>query len=104
MCALLAMRALGCPAVFDATHAVRRPGGLGNSSGGASEYIPHLVRAAVAVGIDALFMEVHPDPPNAKCDAASMLSLADLAKVLADAKAIETALRGALESRRREGN
>lgn len=94
MCALPAMRALGCPVIFDATHAVQRPGGLGNSSGGASEYVPHLVRAAVAVGIDALFMEVHPDPPHAMCDAASMLSLADLTRVLTDAKAIETALKG----------
>ncbi|MCX6346316.1 MAG: 3-deoxy-8-phosphooctulonate synthase [Armatimonadetes bacterium] len=94
MCGLPALRALGCPVVFDATHSVQRPGGLGASSGGAREYIPHLVRAAVAVGVDALFMEVHPDPANAMCDAASMLDLADLAKVLAEAKAIETALLG----------
>ena len=94
MTSLPAMRDLGCPVIFDATHAVQRPGGLGNASGGASEYVPHLVRAAVAVGIDALFLEIHPDPPSALCDAASMLSLADLPNVLADAKAIELALRG----------
>ena len=92
MCGLPAMRALGCPVVFDATHAVQRPGGLGNASGGAREYIPCLVRAAVAVGVDALFLEVHPDPDKALCDAASMLSLADLPKVLADAIAIEKAI------------
>lgn len=92
MCSLPAMRALGCPVIFDATHAVQRPGGLGNSSGGAREYIPYLIRAAVAVGIDGLFLEVHPDPPNALCDAASMLSLADLEQVLTEAKAIESAL------------
>lgn len=92
MTSLPAMRDLGCPVVFDATHAVQRPGGLGNASGGAREYIPHLLRAAVAVGIDALFMEIHPDPAKALCDAASMLSLADLPKMLSDAKAIEKAL------------
>ncbi|MCE5313603.1 MAG: 3-deoxy-8-phosphooctulonate synthase [Armatimonadota bacterium] len=92
MTSLPIMRGLGCPVIFDATHAVQRPGGLGNASGGAREFIPHLVRAAVAVGVDALFMEIHPDPANAMCDAASMLSLDDLPKVLSDAVAIERAL------------
>ncbi len=92
MCSLPALRSLGCPVVFDATHSVQRPGGLGNASGGAREYIPHLARAAVAVGVDALFMEVHPDPDNALCDAASMINLSDVEKVLKDAKAIELAL------------
>ena len=92
MCGLPVMRDLGCPVVFDATHAVQRPGGLGDASGGAREFVPHLMRAAVAVGVDALFLEVHPDPPNALCDAASMLSLADLPKALADVKAIREAL------------
>jgi 2-dehydro-3-deoxyphosphooctonate aldolase (KDO 8-P synthase) len=92
MASFPAMRALGCPVVFDATHSVQRPGGLGNATGGARENIPCLVRAAVTVGIDALFMEVHPDPPNALCDAASMLSLVDLSQVLTEAKAIESAL------------
>lgn len=92
MCGLPVMRELGCPVVFDATHAVQRPGGLGDATGGAREFVPHLMRAAVAVGVDALFLEVHPDPPNALCDAASMLSLADLPKALADVKAIREAL------------
>jgi len=92
MCSLPQMRSLGCPVVFDATHSVQRPGGLGNASGGAREFVPHLVRAAVAVGVDALFMEVHPDPPNALCDAASMLSLSDLPRVLQEATAIRKAL------------
>lgn len=92
MCNLPALRSLGCPVVFDATHAVQRPGGLGTASGGAREFIPHLMRAAVAVGVDGLFMEVHPEPEKALCDAASMLRLADLAKALSDAKAIERAL------------
>lgn len=93
MCSLPAMRDLGVPVVFDATHAVQRPGGLGTASGGAREYIPHLVRAAVAVGIDALFLEVHFDPPKALCDAASMLSLEDLPAVLASAAVIDNALK-----------
>lgn len=92
MCGLPVMRELGCPVVFDATHAVQRPGGLGDTTGGAREFVPHLMRAAVAVGVDALFLEVHPDPDKALCDAASMLSLADLPKALADVKAIREAL------------
>jgi 2-dehydro-3-deoxyphosphooctonate aldolase (KDO 8-P synthase) len=92
MCSLPAMRGLGCPVIFDATHSVQRPGGLGNASGGTSEYVPCLVRAAVAVGVDALFLEVHPDPPKALCDAASMLSLSALEQVIADAVALENAL------------
>ncbi|MGC8862003.1 MAG: 3-deoxy-8-phosphooctulonate synthase [Armatimonadota bacterium] len=92
MTSLPVLRSLGCAVIFDATHSVQRPGGLGHASGGAREFVPHLVRAAVAVGIDALFLEVHPDPPSALCDAASMLGLADLPKVLADAVAIRKAL------------
>lgn len=63
-----AMRSLGCPVVFDATHSVQLPGGAGGSSGGQREYIPTLARAAMAAGIDGLFMEVHPDPDTARCD------------------------------------
>lgn len=92
MCGLPVMRSLGCPVVFDATHSVQRPGGLGDASGGAREYVPHLIRAAVAVGVDALFLEVHPNPSQALCDAASMLDLADLPKTLADALAIRKAI------------
>ncbi len=92
MCSLPTMRGLGCPVVMDATHAVQRPGGLGDATGGAREFVPHLMRAAVAVGVDALFLEVHPDPEKALCDASSMLSLASLPKALADAVAIRKAL------------
>lgn len=81
----------GCPVVFDATHAVQQPGGQGTSSGGQREFIPHLARAAVAVGVDALFLEVHPDPPRALSDAATMLPLADLPALLKILKAIEQA-------------
>lgn len=63
-----AMRSLECPVVYDATHSVQLPGGAGGSSGGQREFIPPLARAAIAAGIDGLFMEVHPDPESAKCD------------------------------------
>jgi 2-dehydro-3-deoxyphosphooctonate aldolase (KDO 8-P synthase) len=68
MRSLAIMRDTGCPVVFDGTHSVQLPGGLGNASGGQREFIPVLVRAAVAVGISGLFMETHPDPANAKSD------------------------------------
>jgi 2-dehydro-3-deoxyphosphooctonate aldolase (KDO 8-P synthase) len=62
------MRSMGCPVIYDATHSVQLPGGAGASSGGQREFIPPLTRAAVAAGIDGIFMEVHPDPDNAFCD------------------------------------
>jgi len=68
MRSLVIMRETGCPVVFDATHSVQLPGGLGDSSGGQREYIPLLARAAVAAGISGLFMETHPDPAIAKSD------------------------------------
>ena len=71
---LVQMRRSGYPVIFDATHSVQRPS-IGNQSGGSPEYIPALARAAVAVGIDGLFVETHPDPPSAKSDAATQLPL-----------------------------
>ncbi|MCR9277506.1 MAG: 3-deoxy-8-phosphooctulonate synthase [Pseudomonadaceae bacterium] len=68
MRSLALMRQTGCPVVFDATHSVQMPGGLGASSGGQREMVPVLGRAAAAVGIDGLFMETHPDPANAMSD------------------------------------
>ncbi|MEN8142926.1 MAG: 3-deoxy-8-phosphooctulonate synthase [Thermodesulfobacteriota bacterium] len=62
------MRSMGCPVIYDATHSVQLPGGAGGSSGGQREFIPPLTRAAVAAGIDGIFMEVHPDPASALCD------------------------------------
>ena len=75
MTAIEIMKQLGYPVVFDATHSTQRPGGLGTASGGQREMVPLLARAAVAAGADGLFLEVHPDPQNAKSDAASMLPL-----------------------------
>jgi 2-dehydro-3-deoxyphosphooctonate aldolase (KDO 8-P synthase) len=69
------MRAFGVPVCFDATHSAQRPGGAGTATGGVREAIPAMARAAVAVGIDALFLEVHPDPASAKSDAATQWPL-----------------------------
>jgi len=75
MTAIGAMKDLGCPVVFDVTHSTQRPGGLGNASGGAPELANVLAKSAVAAGANALFMEIHPDPSKALCDAACMLPL-----------------------------
>ena len=72
------LRSLGCPVVLDVTHSVQLPGGQGSCSGGQREFIPHLARAGVAVGVDALFMEVHPDPDTAKCDGPNSLPLREV--------------------------
>lgn len=69
------MRGLGCPVVFDATHSVQLPGGAGGSSGGQREFIPPLARAAVAAGLDGIFMEVHPQPDKALCDGPNSMPL-----------------------------
>ncbi|MFP3868334.1 MAG: 3-deoxy-8-phosphooctulonate synthase [Desulfobacteraceae bacterium] len=69
------LRGLGYPVVMDVTHSVQLPGGLGGASGGQREFIPYLAQAAVAVGVDALFMEVHPNPDQARCDGPNSLPL-----------------------------
>jgi 2-dehydro-3-deoxyphosphooctonate aldolase (KDO 8-P synthase) len=76
------IRALGLPVCFDATHAVQLPGGAGGSSGGEREFVAALAKAAVAVGVDALFFEVHDDPENAPCDGPSQLPLAEFPQLL----------------------
>ena len=75
MRSLPVMRSLGCPVIFDATHSVQLPGGAGGSSSGQREFIPPLTRAAVAAGIDGVFMEVHPRPEEALCDGANSMPL-----------------------------
>lgn len=89
MRSLMIMRDFGAPLVFDATHSVQRPGGLGGASGGNRAFVPGLARAAVAVGIAALFMEVHPDPDRAKSDGPNSLPLSGLEALLARIKAID---------------
>ncbi len=72
----------GCPVVFDATHSVQQPGGQGATSGGQREFVPVLARAAVAVGIAAIFMETHPEPDRAPSDGPNMVPLAELPALL----------------------
>lgn len=76
------MQTFGYPVCFDATHSVQLPGGLGSSSGGQREFIPVLAKAAIASGANCLFIEAHPDPLNAKSDAASVLDFKDLGPLL----------------------
>lgn len=88
MRSLAAMRALGVPVVFDATHSVQLPGGLGKASGGQRQYVPYLARAAAAVGIDALFLEVHPDPDHALSDGPNSLDFKSAEQTIEQVKAI----------------
>ncbi len=87
---LVIMRSLGYPVVFDATHSVQQMGGRGGSSGGRPHFIPAQIRAAAAVGIDALFIETHPDPDSALSDGATMVPLANIRAVLEMALAIHS--------------
>ena len=87
------MRALPVPVCFDATHSVQLPGAQGQSSGGEREFIAPLARAAVAVGVDALFFEVHDDPAHALCDGPSQLSLDSFPAILDGILAIDRAAR-----------
>jgi len=85
---LAVMKQLGCPVVFDVTHSTQQPAGMGNQSGGNPQYSPLLARAAVAAGVDGLFLECHPDPKNAKSDAATVLNLGDVEGLLTQVKQI----------------
>jgi 2-dehydro-3-deoxyphosphooctonate aldolase (KDO 8-P synthase) len=79
---LVILKKIGVGVVFDVTHSVQLPGGRGDTSGGQREYVPYLARAATAVGIDALFMEVHPDPDCALCDGPNAMPLSALEELL----------------------
>ncbi len=82
MTSLVEMRQFGCPIVFDATHAVQQPSGANGITGGNRAMVPHLMRAAAAVGVDGMFVEVHPDPDKAISDAANQLKLSELRSIL----------------------
>ncbi len=84
------LQALGCPVIFDATHAVQRPGGQGTTSGGQREFVAPLARAAVAVGVDGLFLEVHPDPTVALSDGPNMVPLHRLKALLSQLVALRS--------------
>jgi len=87
------MRSYGYPVVFDATHSVQLPGGQGESSGGQREFVETLSRAAVATGIDGIFMEVHEDPACALCDGPNSISLAELPALLKRLQALDAVVR-----------
>lgn len=93
MRSLVVLGELGYPVVFDATHSLQLPGGLGKASGGERRYIPALARAAVAVGIDALFMEVHENPDRAPSDGPNSLPLGELEELLKRVKEIDALLK-----------
>ena len=95
---LVIMRETGCPVVFDATHSVQLPGGLGASSGGQRDYVPVLARGAVAVGVAGLFMETHPDPASALSDGPNAWPLDRLEPLLAELQALDA---HGIEARRR---
>ena len=88
------MAQTGYPVIFDATHSVQQPGGLGGSSGGQREFVPVLARAAVAVGVSGLFIETHEDPDNAPSDGPNMVPLPQLKSLLCQLDAIAKAAHG----------
>lgn len=92
MRSLPVMRGFDCPVIFDATHSVQLPGGAGGSSGGQREFIAPLSRAAVAAGIDGLFMEVHPNPDKALCDGPNSMPLDQIEKLLIQLLRIQEAV------------
>jgi 2-dehydro-3-deoxyphosphooctonate aldolase (KDO 8-P synthase) len=94
------LRQLGYPVVFDATHSVQLPGGAGKASGGERAMAVYLARAAVAVGIDALFMEVHPDPDRALCDGPNTLALDSLRELLTTLKGIDALVKRTMKKGR----
>ncbi len=96
------MRALGVPVVFDATHSVQLPGGAGGWSGGQAEFIPHLARAAVAVGTDGVFIEVHDRPEKALSDGANALQIDEVEKVLSQLQEIDQLVKRASRAENRK--
>ena len=82
MTGLRVMKEFGVPVIFDATHSVQKPGGNGTSTGGNREYVEYLAKAAIAVGVDGLFMETHPNPDNAKSDGPNMVPLDEMEELL----------------------
>ncbi len=94
MRSLAVMRGLGCPVVFDATHSVQLPGGLGNATGGQREMVPVLARAAVAVGVSGIFLETHPDPDNAPSDGPNMWPLDRMEELLTVLVEIDRVVKG----------
>ncbi len=94
LCSVPVMQGIGCPVIFDATHVVRNYGiPSEDPRGGSPEFVPHLSRAAVAVGCNGLFLETHPEPRRALCDASSMMPLREMEELLRQTKAIHDMIR-----------
>ena len=93
MRALPIMSKFGFPIVFDATHSVQQPGGMGEKSGGQREFVPHLSRAAIAVGVGAIFMETHEDPDNAPSDGPNMVPLGEIKNLLKKLNQIDSLIK-----------
>ena len=87
------MAKFGYPIVFDATHSVQQPGGMGEKSGGQREFVPYLSRAAIAVGVGAVFMETHEDPDNAPSDGPNMVPLSEIKSLLKQLVSIDTLIK-----------
>src|SRR6056300_1724933 len=87
------MAKYGYPIVFDATHSVQQPGGMGEKSGGQREFVPYLSRAAIAVGVGAIFMETHEDPDNAPSDGPNMVPLSEIKNLLKQLVSIDTLIK-----------
>lgn len=98
MRSLVIMRQMGYPVIFDVTHSLQLPGNLTSSSGGQREFIPYLARAAMAVGIDGLFMEVHPHPEEAMCDGPNSQPLPELPSLLKELMEIDRLVKGLTSS------
>ncbi len=93
-CSIPVMQEIGCPVIFDATHVIRNYGiPSEDPRGGSPQYVPHLCRAAVAAGCNGLFLETHPEPRQALCDASSMLPLREMGNLLRQTKAIHDMMR-----------
>ena len=88
------MSKLGYPVIFDATHSVQQPGGMGDKSGGQREFIEYLARAAVAVGVAGVFIETHQDPDNAPSDGPNMLPIGKLEMLLNQLFEIDKLIKG----------
>ncbi len=92
MTGLRVMKGFGVPVIFDATHSVQKPGGNGTSTGGNREYVEYLAKAAIAVGVDGLFMETHPDPDHALSDGPNMVPLGEMKSLLAKLQRVYSAV------------
>ena len=103
MRALPVLAETGCPVVFDATHSVQQPGGQGTTSGGDRRFVPVLARAAVAVGVGAVFIETHQDPDNAPSDGPNMVPLDQLEALLRDLQAIDNLIKNGLQAASKPG-